>query len=1772
MNVTQTITVDDVTPPTASNPVAVAVECIGDVPASDITAVTDALDNCTVSPVVAFVSDVSDGNTCPEVITRTYSVTDDCGNTMNVTQTITVDDVTPPTASSPMAVAVECIGDVPASDVTAVTDAADNCTANPLVAFVSDVSDGNTCPEVITRTYSVTDDCGNTMNVTQTITVDDVTPPTASSPMAVAVECIGDVPASDVTAVTDAADNCTANPLVAFVSDVSDGNTCPEVITRTYSVTDDCGNTMNVTQTITVDDVTPPTASNPSAIAVECTADIPASDITAVTDALDNCTVSPVVAFVSDVSDGNTCPEVITRTYSVTDDCGNTMNVTQTITVDDVTPPTASNPPDINIAIAPSPAPDITVVSDAADNCTVSPVVAFVSDVSDGNPCPEVITRTYSVTDDCGNETIVTQLIIIGGGTVPQPNVSANGPICEGNDAVFTITGQADAIVTYDIGSGNNTIPLTGGSATVTVSAVTTNTTITLTNISDGFCNTILNLTATTSVNGLSPSTFTQLGSYCVGDVPDVLLGTSIEGINGTWSPATINTATPGTSTYTFTIDAGQCALGTTMDVDITAPTTPTFTQIAPICINSASPTLPVTSDNGITGTWTPATINTSTSGTSTYTFTPDAGICATTATIDITIDPAVQSTFTQLGSYCVGDVPDVLLGTSIEGINGTWSPATINTATPGTSTYTFTIDAGQCALGTTMDVDITAPTTPTFTQIAPICINSASPTLPVTSDNGITGTWTPATINTSTSGTSTYTFTPDAGICATTATIDITIDPAVQSTFTQLGSYCVGDVPDVLLGTSIEGINGTWSPATINTATPGTSTYTFTIDAGQCALGTTMDVDITAPTTPTFTQIAPICINSASPTLPVTSDNGITGTWTPATINTSTSGTSTYTFTPDAGICATTATIDITIDPAIQSTFAQLGSYCVGDTPGALLSTSLEGITGTWSPATINTASAGTSTHTFTIDAGQCALGTTMDVDITAPTLPTFTQIAPICINTAALVLPTTSDNGVTGSWTPSTINTTTAGTSTYTFTPDVGICASTATMDITIDPAIQSTFAQLGSYCVGDTPGALLSTSLEGITGTWSPATINTASAGTSTHTFTIDAGQCALGTTMDVDITAPTLPTFTQIAPICINTAALVLPTTSDNGVTGSWTPSTINTTTAGTSTYTFTPDVGICASTATMDITIVALPIVDTGIDQVITCVTNVGGAQIGSSPISGNTYNWVPSSGLTDPNIANPIADPIGTTTYTVTVTNSAGCTSVGQVNVSLDNSPPIIGINNNTGSTVLTCTLIDISLSATGGDSYSWDSGLGISSNVTINTPGTYMVTGYATNGCESTSQIVITEDIDVDVIVTLADDEICSGEDATINVGSTNATSFDWTVIQNGVAGATAGTGFNSAQGLDITQTLTTIGNTPGTVDYIISPVLGSCTGSSQTVTVNVNPPEIPSFVALGPYCLDEITGDYLSATSDNNISGAWSPSGISTSNIGVTTYTFTPTIGECATVTTMEIVVNALPTVIFSADNVEGCAPLNVTLNGGSATGNNIWTIGNGEVLNGTSVNTTFLFPGCYDVTLLVQENGCSNTMTITDYICVQNDPFASFTVSPQSFTDVNQLVTFTNSSQGAVDYIWEFGDGFSSQTYEPSHLYGETEAGVFITLIAISDFGCIDSTQVFIPFDEQEIFYVPNTFTPDGDNFNQVFSPVFYSGFDPYNFEMLIFNRWGELIFETHDSEKGWDGGYGVGGIHVQDGVYTWKIIYKNPETDERKIVIGHVTLLR
>ena len=187
-----------------------------------------------------------------------------------------------------------------------------------------------------------------------------------------------------------------------------------------------------------------------------------------------------------------------------------------------------------------------------------------------------------------------------------------------------------------------------------------------------------------------------------------------------------------------------------------------------------------------------------------------------------------------------------------------------------------------QCALPFTMDIVITTQVTPTFTKLVRCVRTSTAPLLPGTSNNGITGTWIPATINTATAGTTTYTFTPTASQCAASVyngyCDHYTGHSNVYSNWSTVSEqYCT-----ITACTSNNGITGTWSPATINTAAAGTTTYTFTPAASQCATSVYNGYCDHYTGHSNIYSIGPLCQNSTAPLLPGTSNNGITGTWSP--------------------------------------------------------------------------------------------------------------------------------------------------------------------------------------------------------------------------------------------------------------------------------------------------------------------------------------------------------------------------------------------------------------------------------------------------------------------------------------------------------------------------------------------------------------------------------------------------------------------------------------------------------------------------------------------------------------------------------------------------------------------------------------------------------------------------------------------------------------------------------------------------------------------------
>jgi len=276
------------------------------------------------------------------------------------------------------------------------------------------------------------------------------------------------------------------------------------------------------------------------------------------------------------------------------------------------------------------------------------------------------------------------------------------------------------------------------------------------------------------------------------------------------------------------------------------------------------------------------------------------------------------------------------------------------------------------------------------------------------------------------------------------------------------------------------------------------------------------------------------------------------------------------------------------------------------------------------------------------------------------------------------------------------------------------------------------------------------------------------------------------------------------------------------------------------------------------------------------------------------------------------------------------------------------------------------------------------------------------------------------------------------------------------------------------------------------------------------------------------------------------------------------------------CQSSDQMDVIWTPTPQVNFTGDVLDGCVPV-LTEFTANTTGNIascLWNFGNGITSNDCNVTThSFNGIGCFTVSYTVTTvEGCVNTQTIPQYVCAYPYPVADFTPSPNVLSTLLWESQMMNESVGANSYNWDFGDGSAySSEFSPIHEFPSEEGGAYlVTLIAYSAFGCPDTISQLIVVNEEPIYYVPNAFTPDNDNFNEVFKPIFTFGFDPYNFNMLIFNRWGEVLFESNDVEVGWNGTYG--GNIVQDGVYIWKITFKVKGVDKRQVITGHVTLIR
>jgi hypothetical protein len=370
--------------------------------------------------------------------------------------------------------------------------------------------------------------------------------------------------------------------------------------------------------------------------------------------------------------------------------------------------------------------------------------------------------------------------------------------------------------------------------------------------------------------------------------------------------------------TYTFTPAAGACASTATVNVTVNPQTTPTFTAIAPICSGDVAPVLPAVSIEGIAGSWLPAVVSNTASGT--YTFTPAAGACASTATVNVTVNPQTTPTFAAIAPICSGDVAPILPATSSNGITGTWLPAVVSNTASGT--YTFTPAAGSCASTATVNVTVNASPqisvsdncTGATADVTVTIVSGTPTTYSLDSGTAQAGTAFAGVAN----GNHTIVAT-DANGCSDSEDFATNCIPGCPTiTVTGSQSVCAGATA---VYTQVGGVaGGVWSvvPAAAGAidaggsfassgAFAGNATITYTDNSTGLGCAGSIVVVVDAASVPTFAAIAPICSGDVAPVLPAVSIEGIAGTWLPAVVSNTASGT--YTFTPAAGACASTAT-----------------------------------------------------------------------------------------------------------------------------------------------------------------------------------------------------------------------------------------------------------------------------------------------------------------------------------------------------------------------------------------------------------------------------------------------------------------------------------------------------------------------------------------------------------------------------------------------------------------------------------------------------------------------------------------------------------------------------------------------------------------------------------------------------------------------------------------------------------------------------------------------
>jgi len=1073
----------------------------------------------------------------------------------------------------------------------------------------------------------------------------------------------------------------------------------------------------------------------------------------------------------------------------------------------------------------------------------------------------------------------------------------------------------------------------------------------------------------------------------------------------------------------------------------------------------------------------------------------------------------------------------------------------------------------------------------------------------------------------TATGGTS-YTWSPATNLSATTGA-SVTATPTVATTYTVVGSIASGCVdtskiaisinptPTLLLISSSKSL---CSGGSANLNVSGASTYTWTPTTGlscaTCSNPTASPVVTTqyyvtgtnangckSKDSVTITVAASLSVTataSPSPTICLgdstilNASGATTYTWNPPTglscttcsnpyANPTTA--TTYTVTGTSGSCNASGTIVIKVNPSPTITVnSTLASVCKGSS--ATL-TAKGGSSYTWSPSTGLSATTGavvmaTPTTAITyvvtgINGSGCAGKDSVKISINpSPSISiTASSSGNICSGGSDTMI---ASGASTYTWTPSSsLNNSTGSTviasppftATYTV---IGSNASgcTDTVNITIHvtptPTLSITPGSPG-ICPGDSVTLVVSGAGSY---TWSPGvglnvttgdTVIAKPAATATYTITGLNGICSSKDSISINVGKLVVSASAASNNLCSGDSTKL---TAIGAASYIWTPSTgLNNSTGAvviatpvtTTTYSVTGTSGSgCSDSNTVIITVNPTPTLNLSAGAPFICF-GANGTSLNASGAS--TYIWSPSGSLTCSTCANPNANPTSTTTYSVTGTSALGCPASDTISLKVDQLSVTAG-----ATTPSICLGGITSLNASGGVNYIWSP----AGSVTCSTcdtsianptsPTTYSVTITDALGCKDSASVSITVNPLPNIVAAATKASICSGNSDSLIANG--ASSYVWYPS----AGLTCST-CSSTGATPITSTTYTI----------IGTSAAGCNDTTTTsITVNISPIITIQLSAGDTLC----PGQSVSMTANGGVSYTWTPSTGLNSTSGPTvnvspaispvTYEVIGGNGTCIDSAFQTIYLYPSLVVDMNPDTIclGQSGSVRITVSGGKPAYNYVW---NNGLTNGSGPYTVSpSIPTYYTCSVT---DGCNTVKTDSMLVYTEPMPVAQFIGNPTTILG-GQFVGFINTSTGAVNYLWTFGEGGTSTAIDPYYQYN-IPGTYYVTLIAANSFGCQDTARDTIHVTES--IFIPNVFTPNGDGQNDVFH-VTVGGMQTYFIE--IFNRWGERVFEANSPNIDWSG-RSMSGIEESDGTYYY-IIKATDYSNKDYNYHGYLQLIR